>query len=302
MKNDNYVTLVLLFILLLSGCKSLYLNSDEMKEIDLAETMMHGLRRRSMGFKAESQRINRVKALNRINYFRETQGRSPINFDSDCNSRAQRLAKFFHRNGRTSHQPNSNWKGFNSEILNDSKISLMRKFDSQDYHNKGIRPIDGFISDYGKSNKALGHRRWITYSGLSSMGYGATNKYEVLLICDCGNFEDDFASYPPADYQLPMNLAFEKWSFSLPGEVSFQNAEVNMFIEDISFRTKVISKNERGLGDNTVVWTVKELYHNNIIKNEYCDKPITIHVSNVIKNDSIVDFEYTFSIGSPKQS
>ena len=250
-------------------------------------------------------------ALRRINYFRKLVGVDSVYLDPALNAKAQKAALIMQANSTLSHFPKEAWKCYSEEGAVAAKNSNIGYLDLDTRPNIGI--VAGLIEDWGQENYYCGHRRWLLYSRAEEMGYGATDKLEVIYVIT--QFKNtaheelpEYIAYPPAGY-VPVNLVFPKWSFSIPDihEVNFSMTNVNLQDssgEDIPIKIFSLKEN---IGDPTITWEVSGLFSNYDIKyglNELetksiIDSPITVDLSDVIVDGKFKNFRYQVIIYKP---
>jgi len=154
------------------------------------------------------------------------------------------------------------------------------------------------MKDYGGSNTAVGHRRWILYSRAKVMGHGATSSYDALGVI--GSFANpdtlpEFIAWPPKGY-VPAPLVYPRWSFGKPG-ADFSNATISMLDDagapvnlSIIFRdTKKNQKESLGLkayGDKSIVWEPESL------ELSLDDYSYHVKIEDVLLNGETKSYEY----------
>ena len=216
------------------------------------------------------------KALMRINYFRKlVRLNSNITWNTSMDNKLQQTALMMQANNTATHYPPSSWSCYtNLGAIGAAEANLSYYSGS---HYPTSDAIDGQIEDPGASNYAAGHRRWLLYSKTSKMGVGATNATVVIGVLNSGwgNTEvPNFIAYPAKGY-FPKPLVYEKWSFGKPN-ADFSNATVTMVGPNGQVPLKIISKNNLGIGDNTIVWEPAGLQ-----LSDHIDQVYTVTVSGI---------------------
>jgi len=120
-----------------------------------------------------------------------------------------------------------------------------------------FNPITMYMEDSGAGNVAVGHRRWILYSGGEEFGNGMTPNRETLyVINNFGNPPNNnkpYIAYPP-DGHIPAPLVFPRWSFGMRG-AAFLNATVTMTDQNgNNIPLNVVYNASVGFGDVSIVW------------------------------------------------
>ncbi|MES2709748.1 MAG: CAP domain-containing protein [Verrucomicrobiota bacterium] len=204
--------------------------------------------------------VFREDVRRRLNFYRALTGLpADIVFDPVKNGKAQQAALMMSRNNTLSHSPPESWEAWTPEgaaAAGASNLAL---------GNFGPGAIDAYLTDDGANNLLVGHRRWILYSKAQSMGtgdipgegdYAAANALWVLgdsKTAAAGRF----TAWPNEGFS-PFPLMPERWSLSHP-EADFAQAAVSMTIDGVSVDTAVVSRADKGYGDNTIVWEPRGL-------------------------------------------
>ncbi|MGI9552169.1 MAG: CAP domain-containing protein, partial [Aurantibacter sp.] len=162
------------------------------------------------------------KIFQRVHYYRLAVGlNNVITENSDQSAKAQEAALMMKSNGFLDHFPPSNWSCYTddgSEAAGKSNLALW----------KNAEAIDLYISEPGDANGPVGHRRWLLYPRLNSIGVGNTDSSNVLWVVGnsgtAPSAAPEFISWPPADY-VPHNLVAPRWSFTIT-DADFSEATV----------------------------------------------------------------------------
>lgn len=233
------------------------------------------------------------QALVRINYFRRMVGlNDDITFDPAKNTKCQAAALMMDANNSLNHYPPNTWTCWTQDGYDAASSSNLAS---------GGGPsgsISMYMNDYGSSNTAVGHRRWILYSRSKVMGIGSTGSYSALWVT--GNSGNPIPAnmptcipWPPRGY-VPATLVFGRWSLSKPS-ADFSNATVTMTDENGAAVTlTIVSNDDNGYGDNTIVWEPSGI-------NTTSETDVTYHVTvgNVIVDSSPQTYTYDVIIIQP---
>ncbi len=220
--------------------------------------------------------------IQRINYFRRQVGfTEQITLDTSKSASSQDCSLMMKANNQLNHFPPTTWSCYTAAgagAASSSNLSL---------GSHSTASLTGQMQDNGVNNTAAGHRRWILYSGLQTVGHGSTDASSNLyVIHNYGNPKapstPEFISWPPKGYVLK-NLVFPRWSFSIPN-ADLSNATVTMTSNSNDI---MLSKEpyQNGYGDNTVVWVPQ-------ITSSTTDTKYTVTVGNVIVGGEIKSYTY----------
>lgn len=251
-------------------------------------------------------------AQKRINYFRKMVGQDTVQLLPELNIKAQHAAILMSKNDQLSHSPNKSWKCFSQLSMDAAANSNLRFYDLKDFNEERVNPINGFIEDYGTSNKDLGHRRWILYSKLKEVGYGTTCKSETIYISSTlsvDNPVDDstFIAYPPNGY-IPAELVFPKWSFGIPSKLNPDFSKAQVTVKDLNgtnIKVKKYRLSKENYGDPSLVWEVDNIFkdlkggYSEILKS-YMNSSFFVEIINVMVNGEPRNFRYEVKIFIPE--
>lgn len=144
-----------------------------------------------------------------------------------------------------------------------------------------------------------GHRRWVIYSKLKTIGSGNTASTNALWVI--GNFAPnyppnmpEFIAYPPKGF-VPRQLVFPRWSFSVP-DADLSNAVISMTGPDGSSVALAKEPYVTGYGDNTVVWVPT------VNTSSQQDQKYKVNISNVIVGGVSKSYSYDVTIIDPGES
>ncbi len=148
-----------------------------------------------------------------INWFRRMAGVGNVVEDPSQSAAAQNAALTMDAQQRLSHSPSSDWRCYTRSGAQAAMRSNLTLGAS------GASGVLGQIEDRGAANAALGHRRWLLFPRLRSVGVGNTaSASAVQVINDFGNdrAETEWVQWPPAGF-VPDDVIFERWSVSYAG-------------------------------------------------------------------------------------
>lgn len=193
----------------------------------------------------------REATVNVLNYYRALAGLpDDVKLDLNASEGAQESALMMAANGQLNHSPPSTWNCYTqlgASTAGSSNIALGAE---------GPSAIDLYMDDWGSNNSAVGHRRWILYPPLSSVGSGTVNGGDTLkVIGGWGSRADtpNGVSWPSMGYFPLQHLPGSKrWSFSKSG-VGVSNATVSMTKNGVPVGV-TLEPFYYGYGDDTIVW------------------------------------------------
>lgn len=204
--------------------------------------------------------------LLRVNYYRAMTGLpADIVLDPSLNPKCQDAALMMIAEGNLSHNPPTSWACYTAdgaEAAAKSNISI---------GNAGPSAVMSQFRDEGSSNYYVGHRRWILYPRLVTIGTGSTtarnnfyNGSNALWVI--GNYGErssspEFVAWPPPGY-VPYQVVYPRWSFSVnggPRSVDLSNATVVMTRGGSNVQLRMESLfpafgTGSFVGDHTIVW------------------------------------------------
>ncbi len=197
-----------------------------------------------------------------VNFARELAGLRPVRLDAAKSHKAQAAALIMAANGFLTHQPPKSakcWTRAGYEGASHGNLSLGWGSDGTPGVDPlsaatGPRAVVGYLTDPGGSNVIVGHRRWLLYQQLSTIGTGDTFTANSIHVIDgyrppAGRV---WVSWPTAGY-FPIELEpAGRWSLSYPG-ADFSRATVTVTTPDGRVRTRKLPI-ANGYGDNTIAW------------------------------------------------
>lgn len=231
------------------------------------------------------------KIFMRIHYYRNATGLNNTLTENDAQSaKAQEAALMMQANNTLDHFPPNSWSCYTAggdEAAGKSNLAF----------SKNAEAIDLYMRDPGSNNGPVGHRRWLLYPRLETIGLGNTNEASAIWVV--GNSgatpsdAPDFVSWPPKGY-TPDRLVYPRWSFSIAG-ANFSETEIDMKDQNgnsISFDTEEIVN---GFGDNTLVWVPNGI-NNNVTE----DTAYTVTLTNVNVGGTMTTYEYDVILFDPE--
>ena len=227
--------------------------------------------------------------LARINYFRAVAGvPDGVTLNPSYNSKAQEAALVMSANNNLSHNINAGWTCYSAaaaEAASSSNLAL---------GGYGAEAINLYLADFGASNTAVGHRRWLLYPNTQEMGTGdvpSTGWFyaaNALWVFDDNIWgprpptRDPYVAWPASGW-TPWSVIPSRWSFSYP-DADFSSAWVSVTKNGIAQPVTLYPVAD-GFGDNTIVWemggspSIEATYH------------VTIH--DVVSGTGTERFTYT---------
>ena len=188
-----------------------------------------------------------------INWFRRMAGLNTVNENASQSNAAQQTALMMHAQNSLSHYPSTGWRchtysGASTAGLSNLTLGVI-----------GTRGVLGQMEDPGASNEALGHRRWLLFPELQSVGVGNTSRAStVQVINDFGRrySETNWVSWPPAGF-VPDETIYPRWSIGYAGgsTVDFSRARVSVTENGRALGVRVLPQHD-GFGDATLGWEV----------------------------------------------
>ncbi len=189
--------------------------------------------------------------LETINWFRRMAGLPSVTESTAASVGAQQAALMMDAANSLSHSPAASWPchtaaGAQAAATGNLTLGVA-----------GARGVLGQIEDPGAGNEVLGHRRWLLYPRLGSVGIGNTSTAGVVTVIGtpaARSTATDWISWPPAGY-VPSEAVFDRWSLSWNGEsqADFSNARVTMTENGRNIGVTLLPL-VSGFGDNTLGW------------------------------------------------
>ncbi|MBT0769333.1 CAP domain-containing protein [Kineosporia sp. J2-2] len=149
--------------------------------------------------------------LKAVNFFRAMSGLAPITFDAKLSAGAQKAALIMDAESSLSHFPPRSWNCWSkagAEAAGRSNLCL---------GCTGAESILEYMDDPGPGNKAAGHRRWLLYPYVKTMGSGVTSGASALRVIPSARVQvkaPKWVSWPTPGY-FPNELEpGGRWSLS----------------------------------------------------------------------------------------
>ena len=232
-----------------------------------------------------------------INYYRAMVELPPVVNDTSKNASSQEAALMMSVNNSLSHTPPDDWECFSPEgdaAAGKSNIALGAA---------GPDAIRLYIWDFGSSNAAVGHRRWVLsptrYSfGIGSVGGGTRDANSLWVFAGTTSRPPtDIVAWPPRGF-VPYRLVYPRWSFSLNTApyANYSSASVSMYEKGIPVTLNIVST-EDNYGDNTLVWEPSGL----AFSSGQDDRKFTIVISN-ITNAGQSEYSYQVTVIDPSMA
>jgi len=197
--------------------------------------------------------------LKRLNYYRAMAGLpGDLALDLAFSSKAQQAALMMDANDALSHSPPTGWACYSAEGAEAAGRSNLAYSNAP---GRSVSLLDGYMQDRGANNATAGHRRWILYSRLATVGTGDAPQANVLWILGPGTTGDTAANvavaWPPDGFvPRPLAAPTDRFSFSCPS-ADFSAASISMRNDSAQpLAVRVDSRRDNGFGDNTIVWAV----------------------------------------------
>lgn len=220
-----------------------------------------------------------------INWFRRMAGLGNVTEDPGQSSSAQRAALMMQAQNALSHSPGQNWDCYSSAGAEAASLSNLTLGAS------GTLGVLGQVEDPGAANVALGHRRWLLFPELETVGVGNTSRAgTVQVINDFGprSSESNWVAWPPAGF-VPDEVVFDRWSLSYAGSgsVDFAQARVRVLENGRSLGVTMLPV-INGFGDPTLGFEVPGAN-----PQAAGDTVYRVEVTNMIINGRSVDRTYS---------
>ncbi len=153
--------------------------------------------------------VYREALISRINWYRRMAGVPDVTQDHARTANAQLKALALEAAGRgTAHHISDDWPCYDQRAQTFSTEILFGGASHQ-------AAIDGYIQDWGDSNKWVGHRLILLGPDATAFAIGQTDNINAI---QHGSYEyerparDGFVAWPSAGY-VPARLVYDRWSF-----------------------------------------------------------------------------------------
>lgn len=208
-----------------------------------------------------TSRENQQSTLKAVNYVRSLAGLPGVTLDAKKSKKSQAAALIMAANGYLTHYPSKDARcytqaGYDGASHGNLFLGWDSRADEPGYLSPatGARAVVGYMEDSGSNNLLVGHRRWIMYQELKTIGSGDTDSSNSLYVVgsDSRSSSKKWVSWPTAGY-FPLELEpLGRWSLSYPN-ADFSRAKVRVTTPAGPIKTKKTPV-EKGMGDNTLSW------------------------------------------------
>ncbi len=197
--------------------------------------------------------------LKRLNYYRAMAGLpGNLTLDLTFSSKAQDAALMMDAANSLSHSPPTTWPCYTAAGADAAGHSNLAY---SSFPNRSVSILDGYMTDRGANNFAAGHRRWILYSRLATVGTGDAPQANALWTLGAGTTGAAAGKagvpWPPQGYiPRPLQAPTDRFSYTCAG-ANFSGATVAMRNDaGQPIATRIESRTDNGYGDNTIVWSI----------------------------------------------
>lgn len=238
---------------------------------------------------------SQTATLAAVNYVRGLAGLPTVTLDPEKSHKAQASALIIAANNVLTHTPHETsrcWSTAGYTAASRGNIIINRGFTPAPNRPAlsaatGPRAVLNYMADPGPANADVGHRRWILFQGLRSIGNGDTlNSNTLYVVPDVYQKQKGttWVSWPTAGY-FPREMEPQgRWSLSYPN-ADFSNARVTITSADGPLpvtQHPIVN----GLGDNTLSWEVDlpQTYRDDLVS----DYSVTVTVREIrVKGKSV---------------
>lgn len=191
----------------------------------------------------------------RVNFYRAMVGQpADITFNTTKSDKDQAAALMMSANNKLSHSPTASWLCYSAtgkEAAGKSNLAL---------GTCGPESVNGYMRDDGDGNEWVGHRRWVLHSVAKEMGTGdvpTSGTYRPAnALWVIGDYKTSatakFIAWPNEGY-VPAPLVPARWSLGYPG-ADFSWSDVTMTRNGVDVPLTIMSNDDTGYGDNSIVW------------------------------------------------
>ena len=202
----------------------------------------------------------RTSVIQRVNWYRGMAGLHPVSEDQESSRLAQHAALMMSAQGDLSHYPDADWACYSAEGSQGAGSSNLFLGVS------GLASIDGYVQDPGPNNIHVGHRQWILYPKLTTMGTGDIphgsqrgRPANALYVTNVdwslpGEVREErgFVAWPSPGF-VPPEVNWTRWSFSLVG-ADFSAASVEV-VDDSGIVEAAVINRDRFVTE-AIVWAM----------------------------------------------
>jgi uncharacterized protein YkwD len=209
----------------------------------------------------ESAKSKRA-TLAAVNFARGLAGLSPVTLNAAWSKKALAAALVYRAQGDISHAIPSSWPCYTPAAASAGAMSNIA------LGYAGAAAVDAYLDDPGSANEIVGHRRFLLYPGLKSIGTGSTDSSNALYIADWfrtakGYKNPAWVAWPTAGY-FPQQLEpAGRWSFSsnvgasAGQQPSFASARVTVTSPSgAKLPVTILSRSDIGHGNDSIVFSV----------------------------------------------
>jgi hypothetical protein len=246
---------------------------------------------------------SQTATLAAVNYARELAGLPAVTLDPAKSQKAQASALIIAANNVLTHTPHETsrcWSTAGYAAASRGNIIINRGFAPAPSSPAlsgatGPRAVLNYLADPGPANTDVGHRRWILFQGLRSVGNGDTlNSNTLYVVPDAFQKQEGktWVPWPAAGY-FPSELEPQgRWSLSYPN-ADFNDARVSVTSADGPLpvtQHPIVN----GLGDNTLSWEVE--LPKNYREDRASDYSVTVTVQGVRVKGKTVEKTWTTTL------
>jgi uncharacterized protein YkwD len=173
----------------------------------------------------------KTSVLQRVNWYRAQAGLAPVTLSAQNTAAAQAAALYQSRQGSLSHVISPGTPCYSSEASTGSLKSNLALGMS------GVGAINGYITDDGSNNTAVGHRAWIFSRTLGTVATGDVQRkdgywdanalYVVGDTVPAVTPRDGYVAWPNPGF-FPDAVLPQRWSFHPVESVDFSSAQVTL--------------------------------------------------------------------------
>jgi uncharacterized protein YkwD len=193
-----------------------------------------------------------------VNYMRQLAGLSSVTFDPALSAKAQVAALVYTANETIEHAVPTDWKCFTQDAADAGMKSNLAYGEPV----VGALSVPAYMKDDGEFNTVVGHRRWVLNPSAQTMGSGSTPMSEVLWVqgATATKFKNPkWVAWPSAGF-FPEQLEPDgRWSLSANAAFAYNFGKAKVSVTSPSgkkLKVKVLSRNDQGYGNDTIVWNV----------------------------------------------
>lgn len=194
-----------------------------------------------------------------INYFRAMVGLRPVSLLQDLEGTAQRTALMMDANNQISHYPPDNWRCRTSAGDRLASRSVLALGSGA----RGARAISLYVSEPGRGNVHVGHRRWLFNPRTAAMSHGSTASASTVVVIGMPQHDQPvprWMPWPSPGYFPSYLEPHGRWSLSTSSRrTDFSYARVA--VTDGAGRGYAVRRHAPvdGMGPKTLVWQVTDL-------------------------------------------